>query len=68
MKKLLCIREYKGKLTKNKLYDVKYVQSTIGDIPVYLVVVDSGYSDWIAQSYFVDIQDERVRKLKELGI
>lgn len=68
MKNLLCIRVYKGKLTKNKLYDVQYVQSTIGDVPVYLVVVDSGYTDWIAQSYFVDIQEIRNEKLKELGI
>ena len=69
--KLLCIKDVKGKLTKNKLYEINFYDgglSTIGGMPVYLVVTDSGYNNWVFQSNFISIEDEREKKLKKLGI
>lgn len=70
--KVKCIRQYTaekplGGVTVDKIYQVLDT-GHIGGIPVYYLVKDNKHRDWVSQSYFITIEDQRHNKLEQLGI
>ena len=69
--KVICLHNYVsifgGGTTKDKIYDVieEYVR---GGMPVYYIKKDNGNKDWVVQSYFVTVEEDRNNKLNDLGI
>jgi len=70
--KVKCIRNSPsvmsgGGVTLDKIYQVLHA-GHIGDTPVYYLIKDNKHRDWISQSYFITIEEQRHNKLNELGI
>ena len=65
--KVKCIRNSPSGVTLDKIYQV-LDSGHIGGIPVYYLMKDNAFKDWISQSYFITIQEQRHNKLNELGI
>ena len=54
-------------LTIDKIYEVLDT-AHIADEPVYYIMKDSGFTDWILTCYFITTEELRHNKLEELGI
>lgn len=69
--KVICLHNYVsifgGGTTKDKIYDV-IEESVRGGMPVYYIKKDNGNKDWVVQSYFVTVEEDRNNKLNDLGI
>jgi hypothetical protein len=69
--KVKCIRQYTavygGGVTVDKTYQVLDT-GHIGGIPVYYLMKDNKHRDWISQSYFITLEEQRHNKLEQLGI
>jgi hypothetical protein len=70
--KVKCIRQYTavygGGVTVDKIYQVLYTGHSLGGTPVYYLMKDNKHTDWVSQSYFITIEEQRHNKLNELGI
>ena len=70
--KVKCIRNSPSVMsdcgvTLDKIYQVLHA-GHIGDTPVYYLIKDNKHRDWISQSYFITLEEQRHNKLNELGI
>jgi hypothetical protein len=68
--KVKCIRNSPsvyGGVTVDKTYQVLDT-GHIGGTPVYYLIKDNKHRDWISQSYFITLEEQRHNKLNELGI
>jgi hypothetical protein len=54
-------------VTVDKIYQV-LDSGHIGGTPVYYLVKDNKHKDWVSQSYFITLEEQRHNKLNELGI
>lgn len=61
--KVICVIEYIDRLTLGKTYDsIEYYNKK------YYIKDDTDYKRWYNTNRFILLEEERARKLKELGI
>lgn len=66
MNKLVrCIDKGSYHLTVGKTYTVRKYDNRVFD---YYIINDRGHEHGVEKELFIDVQEERIRKLKELGI
>lgn len=69
--KVKCIRQYTavygGGVTLDKIYQV-LEDGNMGGTPVYYLMKDNKHKDWVSQSYFITLEEQRHNKLNELEI
>lgn len=62
---LKCIDKGSYHLTVGKTYNVRKYRNSVFD---FYITNDSGHQHGVEKELFIDVKEERIRKLKELGI